>query len=101
MVAVDGDPTNTITGKFYDLEGDGTAILKAKSLRTSLIVYKEASIFIAQWRHHAVAVPTAEIKPERSTATPVSLSGAGHFEDGHARRRCRVTLRGPAFTGLT
>lgn len=89
MVAVDGDPTNTITGKFYDLEGDGTAILKAKSLRTSLIVYKEASIFIAQYTGDIITpwqFQQQEIKPEMALFhrdTLVSVSGAGHFEDGY------------------
>lgn len=76
----DGDPTNSITGKFQDLIDDGSAILKMMALRTNIAVYKETSIYLGQYTA-TIAAPWTFIQqkvlPEASLVHRDTLVGMG------------------------
>lgn len=82
------DALGSIAGKYSDLQGDGSAILKALSLRHLLIVYKETGIYIggytgdadSPYEYEQVTIPMASAMRYRNTL--ICVNGAWHLYAG-------------------
>lgn len=91
--ATAADAEQSITGLFDDLEGNGGAILKAKSLRGVLVIYKDSNeIFLARY----TGITTEPFRYERLDNLPpasamryrhtlISVNGQYHIYAGHSQ----------------
>lgn len=84
------DMNGAIAGQFSDLEGDGSAILKAKPLRQNVVIYKETGIFLGAYTgdvtnpftFQEIQIPDGTALRHRDTLT--LMPGAARFANGYA-----------------